>query len=327
MSNSNFKVLHTSDWHLGHRLYNNERTDEFELFFDFLIEQIKQNQINALIVSGDIFDTAYPSSTALKQYYNAIMRIKQAGCEYILIAAGNHDAPGTLLAPKELLEAMNVFVCGTLAEFTPTHVIELKDKTGTVRAAVCLIPYLRDRDMRKSVAGESFDDRVKALQQGIAQIYLQAAEHTQKYVQAGIPVIATGHLFAVGAKVSDSERTIQVGNLADMDAKSFGNSFAYVALGHLHRPQKVADNPFIRYSGSPIALSFSEKTDDKSMCLVSLAKGAVPEVSQIAIPQFRKLVCLSYSETEFEQNLRNYTNAGLLTDWLKARKYSNTKLY
>lgn len=284
------RVLHTSDWHLGKKLEQCERTDEHQHFLDWLVQIIQEQQINLLVIAGDIFDTGTPSNTALKQYYDFLWRMRQTCCRDIIVIGGNHDSVATLNAPKELLRYFNVHVIGGATANIAEEIIPITDAAGHVKLVVCAVPFLRDKDIRLSVPGETYEEQEIRLKRGICAHYEEIAQHIQPYKQQQIPVLATGHLFAAGSSASESEKEIHVGNLGQICGDQFPAEFDYVALGHLHRPQKVNNFHHIRYAGSPIPLSFSEVEDKKIIIVLDFANGRLNGLEEIEIPVCRRLV-------------------------------------
>lgn len=310
------RVLHTSDWHLGQRLVNLERTEEHQHFLNWLLQTIEQEQVEALIMAGDVFDNGAPSNTALKLYYDFLRRVCATCCRHVIITGGNHDSVATLNAPRELLECFNIYVIGGASDDPLDELIELRDERGELQLVVCAVPFLRDRDVRLSVAGERYEEREQRLKQGIAAHYAAFVPHIQKYKEQHIPVVATGHLFAAGATASESEKEIHVGNLGQIGADQFPKEFDYVALGHLHRPQQVNNRHHIRYSGSPIPLSFSEVTDRKVNYVLDFEGGKLTALRELEIPCCRKLVRFKGPLEKVKQQLAIYDNSGYtLTAW------------
>ncbi|MEP7106997.1 MAG: exonuclease SbcCD subunit D C-terminal domain-containing protein [Ferruginibacter sp.] len=284
------KILHTADWHLGKRLEQCERTEEHQHFLDWLIEKLNAERIDILIVAGDIFDTGAPSNTAFKQYYDFLWKVKGTCCREVIIIGGNHDSVTTLNAPKDLLKVFNVHVVGGVPDNFEEQIIPVKNKEGNLELIVCAVPFLRDKDVRLSIAGETTTELETRLKKGITDHYDKFKEHINEYKVNGIPVIATGHLFAAGATNSESEKEIHVGNLGQVNADQLPVEFDYVALGHLHRPQIVGKMAHIRYSGSPIPLSFSESDDSKVVIVLQFNDGKLDKIEAIEIPQCRKLI-------------------------------------
>ncbi|MEO6549049.1 MAG: exonuclease SbcCD subunit D C-terminal domain-containing protein [Ferruginibacter sp.] len=284
------KVLHTADWHLGKRLDQCERTDEHQHFLDWLIRTITNECIDVLIVAGDIFDTGAPSNAAFKQYYDFLWRVKSTCCREVIIIGGNHDSVTTLNAPKDLLKVFNVHVVGGVPDSFEEQIITIKNTDGITELIVCAVPFIRDKDVRLSIAGESSAELEMRLKKGIGDHYHLFKESIAGHKTSGIPVIATGHLFAAGAINSDSEKEIHVGNIAQVGGDQFPVEFDYVALGHLHRPQIVNKMEHIRYSGSPIPLSFSESDDRKQVLVLHFDEGKLNLIQSIEIPPCRKLI-------------------------------------
>ena len=270
-------ILHTSDWHLGRRLYGRMRYEEFEAFLRWLQDTISAQQVDVLIVAGDIFDTMTPSNRAQALYYEFLGKVSKSCCQHIVIVAGNHDSPTFLDAPSNVLKFLNVHVIGTACEDLNDEVMVLDDTDGNPHCIIAAVPYLRDRDVRGSQAGESADSKdanvikgIRAHYDGVAEIARAKQAELAKTHQRQIPIIATGHLFAAGSKTTEDDgvRDLYVGNLGQISADMFDDGFDYVALGHLHVPQRVGGREHIRYSGSPIAMGFGEAKQQKQVLLV-----------------------------------------------------------
>jgi exonuclease SbcD len=284
------RILHTADWHLGKRLEQSERTDEHQAFLNWLIQILRTEKIDVLIVAGDIFDTGSPSNSAFEQYYGFLRQVKDTSCREVVIIGGNHDSISTLNAPQLLLKYFNVHIIGGVPyEFTD-QIIEIKDAQGQLELVVCAVPFLRDRDIRLSVAGETLEERETRLKQGISEHYHRLVTHITDYKLNNIPVIATGHLFAAGSATSDSEKEIHVGNLGQIGGDQFPSAFDYIALGHIHRPQLINKMNHIRYSGSPIPLSFSETDDKKQVIVLEFKNGNMISLQELEVPCNRKLI-------------------------------------
>ncbi|MGP5302480.1 exonuclease SbcCD subunit D C-terminal domain-containing protein [Psychrobacter celer] len=275
-------VLHTSDWHLGRRLYGRMRYDEFAAFLGWLETAISEQHVDVLIVAGDIFDTMTPSNRAQALYYEFLGRVSRSCCQHIVIVAGNHDSPTFLDAPSHVLKFLNVHVIGTACEDLNDEVLVLDDTDGAPHCIIAAVPYLRDRDVRSSSAGESMDSKDANVIKGIRAHYdnvasIAKAKQAQliKSHQRHIPIIATGHLFAAGGTTTEDDgvRDLYVGSLGKVSADMFDDGFDYVALGHLHVPQRVGGRETIRYSGSPIAMGFGEARQQKQVLLIQF--GAV----------------------------------------------------
>lgn len=287
------KILHTSDWHLGRTLYGRKRYEEFEAFLTWLADTIQQNETDALVVAGDVFDTTAPSNRAQELYYRFLCRVAASSCRHVVVVAGNHDSPSFLNAPKELLRALDVHVIGSSTASPEDEVLVLRNGLGHPELIVCAVPYLRDRDIRVAEAGESIEDKERKLVEGIRSHYAAVAvlaEQQRAELGVDIPIVGTGHLFTAGGQTVDGDgvRDLYVGTLAHVTAGIFPACFDYLALGHLHVPQVVGGLETIRYSGSPLPMGFGEAKQQKSVCLVEFQSTAA-SVQLIDVPVFQKL--------------------------------------
>lgn len=282
------KILHTSDWHLGRQLFGRKRYQEFAAFLDWLAEVVEQQAVDVLLVAGDVFDTNTPSHRAQELYYQFLYRMAgSASCRHVVIIAGNHDSPSFLDAPKALLKALHVHVIGQASSSPADEVLVLHNAHQQAELIVCAVPYLRDRDLRTSQAGESLQDKERQLLEGIRSHYQATADyasqlrstlHAPTHAAAPLPIIGMGHLFTAGGQTIDGDgvRELYVGSLAHVGASIFPTIFDYVALGHLHVPQVVGGQPCIRYSGSPIPMGFGEAAQRKVVCLIEWQPATTP---------------------------------------------------
>ncbi|NVJ53933.1 MAG: exonuclease SbcCD subunit D C-terminal domain-containing protein [Campylobacteraceae bacterium] len=278
------KFLHTSDWHLGQNFMGKSRIEEHEAFLSWLLETIKENNIDVLLVSGDIFDTGTPPNYALELYYNFLKQLSTINSlNTTIITAGNHDSVSTLKAPKQLLEALNVHVVVNGDE-DENIIIPIKEDDN-IKAIVCAVPFLRDSIIRQSLGGETVSDKEKLANNGI-KAYYEKAFKKAKDLEQNTPIIAMGHLTTVGSRSSESERDIYIGGTLDIGGDYLASMFDYVALGHLHINQTVG-NEHVRYSGSPIPLSFSESKNTQKVNVVTIEEDV--KIEELEIPLKRKL--------------------------------------
>ena len=308
------KILHTSDWHLGRSLYGQNRHAEFAAFLDWLMQTLQQERVDVLMIAGDVFDTITPNHAAQELYYRFLAQVSAyCLCRHIIIIGGNHDSASFLNAPKALLFALNVHVIGAATNPIDKEVLVLKNAQGEPAAIVCAVPYLRDRDVRLSVDGESSQDKSLALTQGIKDHYRQAlaiAEHKQQELGSNAPIIAMGHLFSQGGMTLDADgmRELYVGSLAHIGADCF-DGFDYVALGHLHVPQAVGGQAHIRYCGSPIPMGFGEAKQQKQVLHVAFT-GRLPEINAINIPNFQVLQRIQGDLPHIQAELKQLMQSG-----------------
>lgn len=301
------RILHTADWHLGLRLYKKDLTQEHRLFFDWLINLIRERDIDVLLISGDIFDQGNPTNEARVMYFSFLRDLIKYNCK-VIITGGNHDSPGVLNAPKDILEMLNVHTIGNVTEDISQMVIELHHN-NQLKAVVCAIPFIREKDIYDFTVESIFENKVEQVRAGIKNIYSSIGDLVKDNYE--VPILAMGHLYAAGAELSDSERDIQVGNQSAINAEDFTDVFDYIALGHIHRPQLVAGQKHIRYSGSPIALSFSEKKDQKLVIELEI-NGTEIHQTNLEVPAFRKLIKFVGNLEAVKHELENYKSETLL---------------
>lgn len=307
------KILHTSDWHLGRPLYGRKRHEELQALLSWLAETIQQNAIDALLVAGDVFDTSTPSNRAQELYYRFLCQVAASSCRHVVIIAGNHDSPSFLDAPRELLKALDVHVIGSACETPEDEVLELRDEQGAPEMIVCAVPYLRDRDIRSAEAGESVEGKDRKLVEGIRHHYAAVAaiaEQRRDELGVDIPIVAMGHLFTAGGQTIDGDgvRELYVGSLTHVTAGIFPACIDYLALGHLHVPQKVGGSEIMRYSGSPLPMGFGEAGQQKSVCQVGF-QGTAASVQLLDVPVFQRLERIAGDWESISSRIRELSKA------------------
>ena len=250
--------FHTSDWHLGQFFYNHSRQYEHEQFLTWLLEQIKQKQPNALLIAGDIFDVINPASAAQKQLYQFLADAHAlAPHMQTLMIAGNHDSGYRIEQVEPLLEKYNARTVGVV-RWNDDKTLDLDrllqpiyDRDKKIVAWCLSLPFLRAAEIT------GFNEHTTNSQNAIAYLHQQLISEAKKRKTDDQALILMSHAHMQGGETSDSERPIIIGNEEALSTALFDDVIDYVALGHLHKPQKV-QHPHIRYSGSPIPLSFSE---------------------------------------------------------------------
>ncbi len=285
-----------------------------EQFLSWLLDTVRTEQIDTLLIAGDIFDTTLASNRAQELYYRFLQQVSATCCRDIIITAGNHDSPTFLDAPKALLKAMNIHVIASAGEEIEDEIIPLHDDNGTVRALIAAVPFLHDRDIRKAEDGETLSDKQEKLIHGIKEHYERisiACSDIQSTLPSPVPLIAMGHLFCAGGKVEENDgvRDLYVGSLAHLPASFLPSEFDYYAFGHLHSPQKVAGSDFIRYSGAPLPMGFSEPHGNKSVCVLEI-KGEEKQVREIPIPLFHPLVRVTGDDKAIMSQLNDLMAGG-----------------
>lgn len=311
------KLLHTSDWHLGQTLHQHEREAEHARFLAWLLDTLQAEQIDALLVAGDVFDNTNPSAASQAMLYRFLAQARQRVPHLnIVITAGNHDSPGRLQAPSPLLAEFGAHVVGTVGNWgaagaagvaggagsagSPGNpgdaspdlarlVVPLRNRAGDVAAWCMAVPFLRPADVpRVEVADSSGTDSKAddAYAAGTHALYARVYAHAASLRQPGQAVLAMGHCHLTGGQVSeDSERRIVVGGVEALSASLFDPGIAYVALGHLHLAQTVGGDATRRYCGSPLPMSFSEIHYPHQVVVVELAGEAVASVRSVPVPR------------------------------------------
>lgn len=297
------RIIHTSDWHLGQSFFTKTRANEHQAFLHWLVGKVTEYQVDAVVVAGDLFDTGTPPSYARELFNRFVVELQPAGCELIVLA-GNHDAVATLNESRELLACLNTRVIAGAEQ----QVFILQERNGKPGAILCAIPFLRPRDILTSRAGDSDEDKQRALMAAIAGHYqrmYQQALTLRATLPEPVPIVATGHLTTVGAATSESVRDIYIGSLDAFPAQLFP-PVDYLALGHIHRPQSIGQGLPIHYCGAPIALSFDEAGQSKQVNLVNFRADLTAEITPLIIPETQPLRLLRGTLAEIEAQLLAY---------------------
>ncbi len=299
------RILHTSDWHLGQNFYTKSRAPEHQAFLTWLRQTAADQQVDAIIVAGDIFDTGSPPSYARELYNRFVVELQQTGCELIVLA-GNHDSVATLNESRELLACLNTRVIASAQLQPEGQAIILNKRNGEPGAVLCPIPFLRPRDITKSRAGESGSEKQLQLLDAITLHYQACFDAAcQLRGEQALPIIATGHLTALGVTKTDAVRDIYIGTLDAFPASHFPEA-DYIALGHIHRAQTVAQSEHIRYCGSPIPLSFDETGSAKVVNLVEFSGASLTKVTPLAVPVTQPLAMIKGTLAQIEQQLQQW---------------------
>ena len=317
------RIIHTSDWHLGQNFYSKSRAAEHAAFLDWLLASAQDHEVDAIIVAGDIFDTGSPPSYARELYNHFVVQLQQTGCRLVVLA-GNHDSVATLNESRDILAFLKTTVVAN-AGHAP-FVLPLRD--GSPGAIFCPVPFLRPRELVTSQAGHSSGEKQQLLLTAISDYYQQ--QYQQACALRGdrpLPIIASGHLTTVGASKSDAVREIYIGTLDAFPASRFP-PVDYIALGHIHRAQIVGGCEHIRYSGSPISLSFDETGKSKSVNLVTFTDGRLTDVSPLTVPIVQPLAVLKGDFASISEQLDRWQDsAELPAAWLDIEITSDEYLH
>lgn len=284
-------ILHTADWHIGQYFFGYVRKEEHVFFFDWLKKTIKEQQVDVLLVAGDVFDSPNPSAESQKIYYRFLREVTTDNPNLqIVIIAGNHDSAGRLEAPNPLLEEMNVHIRGLVrkkedGEIDCQQLFVPLSKDGEVKTWCIAVPYLRQGDY----------PNVESYSKGVSALYDQLYSELQQVKEKHLPVVVMGHLQAIGSEISEndrSERTI-IGGLECISPEVFDKKdIVYTALGHLHKAQRVSGRENVRYAGSPLPMSFSEKHYKQGANLIKIENNQLENIERLYFEPLARLISL-----------------------------------
>lgn len=281
------RILHTADWHIGQLFHEYDRTYEHQQFLNWLLETLVSEQIDVLLISGDVFDLSNPSATSVKMFYSFLNKAVKANPNLqIIITAGNHDSAARLESPKPLLESSNIHIIGLVEKKEDGSIdyekliIPLKDKDGTTKALCLAVPFLRMGDYPVVADAENL------YAAGVSALYSAAYDYACTKKQANEPMICMGHLHAQHAEVTDMDKTerLIMGGVECIAASAFHEDIRYVALGHIHKAQRIGGKEHIRYCGSPLPMSFSELNYKHQVIVFTLEEQEVSKLKAIEVP-------------------------------------------
>lgn len=288
------KIIHTADWHLGQTFFGYDREVEHESFLLWLINIITEQQIDVLLISGDVFDVANPSASAQRRFFHFLKEVnyKNPGLQIVVIA-GNHDSAARLEAPNPLLEEWNTSVVGMVRRTDNGEIdldsllVPLYNRDGKRQAWCMAVPYLRQGDY-PSPSEEETNTYVA----GVARLYKELYGYIVSKKNENEAVIAMGHLYAANAELSQDDRSerIIMGGLESVSVDAFDLGISYTALGHIHKAQRVGGRENVRYAGSPLPMSFSEENYTHQVVTVYIENGKEPIINRVQIPLLTRLI-------------------------------------
>ncbi len=294
------KIIHTSDWHLGDRLLEKSRREEFRAFLDWLLEQMQQRGVESLLVSGDIFDTRDPGAGALELFTDFLSRADSTGCRQVIMTAGNHDGAPVLEAARPLLERYHAVLVSRLNKDTAAEcLVPLCGAGGEPEALVCAVPFLRPAEVSRAVGEEALAAGANPYPLGVQDVLEAVGEHARQWraEHPGLPVLGMAHLTVCGAERSAAVQDIVVGSIEAVAQEAFPEVFDYVALGHIHKGYSP-DGARLRYSGSPLPMGMDETSYTHHVLLLDVSPQGV-SVEKIPVPIFTyhtKEVCSTAEE-------------------------------
>lgn len=282
------KILHTADWHIGQFFHEYDRNHEHKQFLNWLHGTLINEQIDILLISGDIFDLSNPSATSIKMLYSFLNKgVKANPHLQIIVTAGNHDSAARLESPKPLLESSNIHIIGVIEKDEngiidySKIIIPLKDKEDDIKAWCIAAPFLRMGDY------PIVTDSNNPYTDGVAAFYEQAYDYANAQKQANEPIICMGHLHAQETDMADVDKAVEraiMGGIECIGATAFHEEIRYVALGHIHKAQRIGGREHIRYCGSPIPMSFSEIGYRHQVIVFDLEEQGIRNLKSIEVP-------------------------------------------
>lgn len=331
------RMLHTSDWHLGVSIHNQRCEPEQRRFLEWLADEIRQRSVDVLVVAGDLFHYASPSNAAREMYYEFLVTCAtDTPLEQVVIVGGNHDSPSGLEAPRELLRHLDIQVVGGLpsngADVAERCLVPVRGGSEEPALVVAAVPYVRRASLGVTLESDNGRSMQERYREAFTDLYGELAEAARERFP-GVPIVATGHLTCYAAsndpkkgdyhsaihgsrdtRELDSVEQPSVGNLGAMPPSIFGDNFAYVALGHIHRKMRVGDGE-VWYSGTPVATSLDEASR-RFVLQVDVEGTEATEVESIDVPRWRRLHEMSGSESEIAEALDDLEVEGPLPPYL-----------
>ena len=281
------KIIHTADWHLGQTFFGYDREEEHDAFLNWLVDTLAEQQTDVLLIAGDVFDVANPSASAQRRFFHFLKEANRRNPHLqVIVVAGNHDSAARLESPIPLLEELNTSIVGIIRRTESGEIdfdslmIPLYNKEKKREGWCLAVPYLRQGDYP---APEEGHDTYIA---GINRMYRQLYDFADARRQPGEALVAMGHLHATGAELSDDDRSerIIMGGLESVSSDTFDEGLAYTALGHIHKAQRIGGRENLRYSGSPLPMSFSETNYRHQVVAVTVENGCLSDLEAVPIP-------------------------------------------
>ncbi|SCH30105.1 Nuclease sbcCD subunit D [uncultured Clostridium sp.] len=291
------KFIHTSDWHLGKSLEGHSRIEEQEKFCDDFVNIVNANDIDLVIIAGDTYDTSNPPAQAEKLFYKTVSRLANNGERCVLIIAGNHDNPERLAAITPLAHEQGIIVLGyplsstEKSKYKGFEILEAKEgclkiEVNGEKATIITLPYPSEKRLNEAIGTPSSDEEAqKTYSERVGQIFRDLEENFEDDTIN----LAVSHIFVVGGECTDSERPIQLGGSLLVEKKDLPTKAQYIALGHLHKPQKASHRLNAYYSGSPLQYSKDERSYAKGANIVELKAGESPVIQSIYFKDYKPI--------------------------------------
>ena len=301
------KFLHTSDWHVGRTIRNRSRLDEHKAVFGEIVDIARREQVDAVLVTGDVFHERRPSLAAEELVAYTLAQLARDNIVSVVIP-GNHDDAARLRTLKPLGDLLQVHMMTDVSETPSDLIVSISQRTGGERALVSCLPYLHPHRVLPSAKGtdKSENERL-SVYQSMVQDYLRALEETTLQIDRNAVSIVLAHAHVSGTEFGGGEWRSSV---FPVDPGIFPSQVHYVALGHMHQPQKVSGTRAqARYAGSILQMDFGERGQDKSVCLIEAHPGKPAEILPIALTAGKALLRRTGTAEEILSQAEEFTNA------------------
>ena len=291
------RFIHTSDWHIGKNLEGHSRLEEQEKFCDDFVKIVEENNIDMVIIAGDVYDTSNPPAQAETLFYKTVCRLAKDGERCVLVIAGNHDNPERLSAVTPLASEQGIIILGyplskaNKAKYKGYEIVEAKEGCLKIningeKVTVITLPYPSEKRLNDAIRNVDTDEELqRSYSSKVGDIFRKLEEN---FEEDSIN-IAVSHLFVMGGDPSDSERQIQLGGSLVVDKHDLPQKAQYTALGHLHKPQKASERLNVYYSGSPLQYSKKERIYSKGANIVDIKAGEKPEIEKILFNNYKPI--------------------------------------
>lgn len=295
------RILHTSDWHLGKKLYRESRIDEQKLFLEWLLTEIEDQKIDVLIIAGDIFDVPNPPNDAHK-LYNDFLNQAQALCHSIIIISGNHDSGDFLRATQTFTREKNIYIFDKLQPNKKDNQLTLSIANTSVDFS--LLPYFRNIDLFQYYQNEFSLNESDSKNEKPENWRMQVLEHALSPKKSKNKKIAISHHAFGNYSATGSEHTLSLSGMEHLSLALF-KDHDYVALGHIHQYQKLSENPLSYYTGSPIPMRFSERRN-KFYNIIHINDENELSVEKREIPIFREIIQINTDSNKYLEDIKNH---------------------
>ncbi|MDO5518789.1 MAG: exonuclease subunit SbcD, partial [Clostridium sp.] len=293
------RILHTADWHLGKNLEGYSRMDEQEEFLNDFVHIVEDNNIDMIIIAGDVYDSSNPPARAEKMFYDTLKKLSRDGERLTLVISGNHDSPERLVAAGPLARDHGIIMVGTpktvipRGEYGKHQVLEsgegfIEIEINGEKSVILTVPYPSEKRLNEIIYNgmDNEEEKAKSYSDRIFSLF----DSLKKHYREDTINLAVSHLFAMGSEESGSERSIQLGGTYIVDGSCFPKEAQYVALGHVHKPQIVpGTNKRARYCGSPIHYNKKEISFEKKCFIVDVKAGEECKVDEVKLKVYKPI--------------------------------------